>query len=173
VQGEQQEDGIDESLSSGNIQSENEPVAIDESLNLPIAIRKGKRATNHDSSNYVSHAMMEELNALRKNRTWELTHLPAGKKAVTCKWIYTIKQNSEGKIERYKAILVTRGYTQTYGIGYDETFAPVAKMNTVRILISCAANFGWPLHQLDVKNAFLHGDLQEEVYMELPPGFAT
>jgi hypothetical protein len=117
--------------------------------------------------------MMEELNALRKNRTWELTHLPAGKKAVTCKWIYTIKQNSEGKIERYKAILVTRGYTQTYGIGYDETFAPVAKMNTVRILISCAANFGWPLHQLDVKNAFLHGDLQEEVYMELPPGFAT
>jgi hypothetical protein len=111
VQGEQQEDGIDESLSSGNIQSENEPVAIDESLNLPIAIRKGKRATNHDSSNYVSHAMMEELNALRKNRTWELTHLPAGKKAVTCKWIYTIKQNSEGKIECYKAILVTRGYT--------------------------------------------------------------
>jgi hypothetical protein len=98
--------------------------------------------------------MREELEALRKNQTWELTNLPNGKKAVGCKWVFTIKQNPEGKIERYKARLVARGYSQTYGIDYDETFAPVAKMNTERILISCAANFGWPLHQLDVKNAF-------------------
>ena len=118
-------------------------------------------------------AMIEELEALKKNKTWVLTRLPEGKKAVSCKWIYTVKQNSQGKIERYKARLVARGYSQTYGIDYDETFAPVAKMNTVRILVSCAANFGWPLHQLDVKNAFLHGDLQEEVYMEIPPGFGT
>jgi hypothetical protein len=69
-----------------------------------------------------------------------------------------VKQNQEGKIERYKARLVARGYSQTYGIDYDETFAPVAKMNMVRILVSCATNFGWPMHQLDVKNAFLHGD---------------
>ena len=118
-------------------------------------------------------AMVEELEALCKNKTWVLTPLPNGKKAVSCKWVYTVKQNAEGKIERYKARLVARGYSQTYGIDYDETFAPVAKMNTVRILISCAANFGWSLHQLDVKNAFLHGDLQEEVYMEIPPGFST
>jgi hypothetical protein len=84
-----------------------------------------------------------------------------------------VKQNAEGKIERYKARLVARGYGQTYDIDYDETFAHVAKMNTVRILVSCAANFGSSLHQLDVKNAFLHGDLQEEVYMEIPPGFST
>jgi hypothetical protein len=117
--------------------------------------------------------MKEELLALQKNKTWELVDLPTGKKAVGCKWVFTIKQTPEGKVDRYKARLVAKGYSQTYGIDYDETFAPVAKMGTVRTLISCAANFGWPLHQLDVKNAFLHGDLQEEVYMEIPPGFAN
>jgi len=117
-------------------------------------------------------AMSEELRALEKNKTWEFVKLPEGKKAVSCKWVFTVKQNPEGKVERYKARLVAKGYSQTYGIDYDETFAPVAKMSTVRTLISCAANFDWPLHQLDVKNAFLHGDLQEEVYMEIPPGFS-
>jgi len=117
--------------------------------------------------------MKEELLALQKNKTWELVHLPKGKKTVGCKWVFTVKQTPEGKVDRYKARLVAKGYNQTYGIDYDETFAPVAKMSTVRTLISCAANFGWPLHQLDVKNAFLHGDLQEEVYMKIPPGFAN
>jgi hypothetical protein len=116
--------------------------------------------------------MLDELKALEKNKTWDLIKLPAGKKAVSCKWVFTVKQNPEGKVERYKARLVASGYSQTYEIDYDETFARVAKMSTVRTLISCAANFGWPLHQLDVKNAFLHGDLQEEVYMEIPSDFS-
>ena len=118
-------------------------------------------------------AMKEEMHALQKNKTWELVPLPKGKKAVGCKWVFTVKQNPKGEVDRYKARLVAKGYSQTYGIDYDETFAPVAKMGTVRTLISCAVNFGWPLHQMDVKNAFLHGDLQEEVYMEIPPGFAN
>jgi hypothetical protein len=118
-------------------------------------------------------AMEEEMHALQKNKTWELVPLPKGKRAVGCKWVFTVKQNPKGEVDRYKARLVAKGYSQTYGIDYDETFAPVAKMGTVRTLISCAVNFGWPLHQMDVKNAFLHGDLQEEVYMEIPPGFAN
>ena len=118
-------------------------------------------------------AMLEEMAALDKNNTWVLTTLPANKKAVGCKWVFTVKQNSEGKVERYKARLVAKGYSQTYGIDYDETFAPVAKMNTIRTLISIAANFKWKLFQMDVKNAFLHGDLLEEVYMEIPPGFSS
>jgi Reverse transcriptase (RNA-dependent DNA polymerase) len=99
--------------------------------------------------------------------------LPPSKKTVGCKWVFTVKQNPEGRVERYKARLVAKGYSQTYGIDYDETFAPVAKMSTVRILISLAANGDWKLHQLDVKNAFLHSDLLEEVYIEVSPGFGT
>ena len=117
--------------------------------------------------------MLEEMKALEKNNTWELVKLPHGKEPVGCKWVYTIKQNPDGKVERYKARLVAKGYTQTYGIYYEETFAPVAKMSSVRTLISCASNLSWDLHQLDVKNAFLHGDLQEEIYMHIPPGFDT
>ncbi|GAA0149543.1 transmembrane signal receptor [Lithospermum erythrorhizon] len=116
-------------------------------------------------------AVYEEMKALEKNETWNLVTLPREKRVVGCKWVFTIKYNEKGIIERYKARLVAKGFTQTYGIDFSETFAPVAKLNTIRVLLSFAANLDWELHQLDVKNAFLNGELEEEVYMKQPPGF--
>ncbi|RVW74635.1 Retrovirus-related Pol polyprotein from transposon TNT 1-94 [Vitis vinifera] len=116
-------------------------------------------------------AMREEMSALEKNKTWEIVERPKGKNIVDCKWIFTLKYKADGSLERHKARLVAKGYTQTYGVDYQETFAPVAKMNTVGILLSMAAHYNWQLLQYDVKNAFLHGDLDEEIYMNIPPGF--
>ncbi|KAH9672540.1 protein kinase domain-containing protein [Citrus sinensis] len=117
-------------------------------------------------------AMEDEITALEKNNTWTLTHLPDGKKAIGSRWVYKIKYQSDGTIERYKARLVAKGYTQTEGIDYHATFSPVAKLVTVRALLSLAAVKGWILEQLDVSNAFLQGDLEEEVYMQVPQGFS-
>ena len=116
-------------------------------------------------------AVFDEINALRRNHTWDIVDLPPGKKPVGCRWIFCIKFNSDGSFARNKARLVAKGYSQTYEVDYEETFAPVAKLNTVRVLLSLAVNLDWPLFQLDVKNAFLNRDLTEEVYMTLPPGF--
>ena len=118
-------------------------------------------------------AMEEEISALNKNETWEKCKLPRGKKTVGSRWIYTIKYLADGTIERYRARLVAQGYTQTYGVDYSETCSPVAKINTIRVLFSIAANKDWPLHQFEVKNAFLHGKIEEEVYMKVPPCFSS
>jgi hypothetical protein len=111
------------------------------------------------------------MNALKRNQTWEIVKLPKKKKTVGCKWVYALKYKADSSLERYKARLVTKGFTQTFGIDYQETFAPVAKMNTIQILFSLFANLGWWMQQYDVKNAFLHEEL-EEVYMDTSPGFS-
>ncbi|XP_074299668.1 uncharacterized protein LOC141630800 [Silene latifolia] len=116
-------------------------------------------------------AMRHELDALEKNNTWTLEDLPPNKKAIGSKWVYKIKYNAYGSIERYKARLVIMGNRQIEGVDYNETFAPTVKLVTVRTLLAIAAAKQWVLHQMDVHNAFLHGDLDEEVYMKPPPGF--
>lgn len=108
-------------------------------------------------------AMQVELDALNANGTWEVTDLPNGKNCVGSKWVYKIKRNSNGTVERYKARLVAKGYTQMEGLDYEDTFAPVVKMQTIRTVLAVASTKGWPIYQLDVNNAFLHGTLNEEV----------
>ena len=115
-------------------------------------------------------SMDDELKALEETNTWNIVHLPPGKHVVGCRWVYRFKFNPDGSIERPKSRVVAQGFTQHFGVDYKETFAPVAKMSTVKVLLSVAANHGWSLSQMDVKNAFLHGELEEEVYMKIPPG---
>ena len=115
--------------------------------------------------------MDKEIEALKVTNTWSLVPLPFGKSPIGCKWVYRVKYLLDGSIERYKARLVAKGFKQKFGLDYFETFSPVAKSVSIQIVLTLAAVKGWFLHQMDVNNAFLHGDLNEDVYMCLPPGF--
>ena len=116
-------------------------------------------------------AMKSELESIEKNQTWTLTTLPPGRTAIGSKWVYRLKYNAEGKIERYKARIVAKGYSQKEGIDYTETFAPVTKFPSIRLLLALAAKEDFEVHQMDVQSAFLNGDLDEEIYMKQPEGF--
>jgi len=115
-------------------------------------------------------AMKEEMKSLEKNKTWHLTKLPTGKKALQNKWVFRVKDEHDGT-KRYKARLVVKGFQQKEGIEFDGIFSPVVKMTTIRLVLSIVAAEGLHLEQLDVKTAFLHGDLEEDIYMTQPEGF--
>ena len=115
--------------------------------------------------------MEQEYHALMKNKTWTLVSPPSRVNIIDSKWVFKVKKHADGSIERYKARLVAKGFKQRQGLDYEDTFSPVVKPTTIRLLLSLAVSRGWFLRQLDVQNAFLHGLLEEEVYMRQPPGF--
>lgn len=116
-------------------------------------------------------AMDQEMKAIEKNNTWRLTDLPHGAKKIGVKWVYKTKLNKNGELDKYKARLVVKGYTQKYGLDYSEVFAPVARWDTIRTILALATHKKWRVLQLDVKSAFLYGDLIEDVYVEQPLGY--
>jgi len=116
-------------------------------------------------------AMEDEMKSLHENGTYELVELPKGKKALTNKWIFRLKQEQHTSAPRYKARLVVKGFGQRKGIDFDEIFSPVVKMSSIRMVLALAASLDLEVEQMDVKTVFLHGDLEEEIYMEQPEGF--
>ena len=114
--------------------------------------------------------MQKEVRALEENGTWTLEELPVGKRVIDSKWVYKIKYKPNTKIERQKARLVAKGFTQLEGIDFSHTFTLVAKLVTIHSLLIVTIKKDWIIHQLDVNNAFLHGDFDEEVYMKIPQG---
>ena len=139
-------------------------------------IREPKSVSEVMSSNEKEkwiNAMENEIESLKKHDVWELVDLPEGRKTVGCKWIYKLKHDEDGNIERYKARLVAQGFSQKEGIDYDETFSPVVRFESIRTVIALAAQFGLKLHQMDVKTAFLNGELKEKIYMKQPPGYVV
>jgi Reverse transcriptase (RNA-dependent DNA polymerase) len=115
--------------------------------------------------------MDDEMHVIERNDTWELTSLPKGYKMIGVKWVFKKKMNPQGDIEKYKMRLVAKGYIQQADINYKEIFAPVARMEIIRLLISLTAQSKWRIYQMDVNSAFLNGVLEEEVYIEQPLGY--
>ena len=135
-----------------------EPITLEEAMMSP------------EKSQWVE-AMKKEMKSLYDNEVWELVELPNGRKTVGSKWIFKLKTDEDGGVERFKARLVAQGYTQRYGTDYDETFCPVVRLESIRVLMALSVQHGLHLHQIDVTTAFLNGDLEEEVFMRQPEGF--
>jgi len=128
-----------------NIGVENDPKTFDQAMSCK-------------ESNLWYDAMKDEMNSMQSNKVWNLVELPNGAKAIGCKWVFKTKRDSLGNIERYKARLVAKGFTQKEGIGYTETFSPVSKKDSLRIILALVAHFDLELQQMDVKTTFLNGD---------------
>src|SRR6202008_3003971 len=139
-------------------ESADDPMTYKEAISLPDA-------------KLWEEAINQELKSLKNNDTWTIVpEVPAGCKPIGCRWVFKKKLNTDRSGARYKARLVAKGYSQQQGIDYDETFAPVAKFISIRALLSIGATLNLEIHQMDIKTAFLNGDLDEEIYMTVPEG---
>ncbi|KAL8090653.1 hypothetical protein AgCh_039909 [Apium graveolens] len=136
----------------------------------PLTFRQAKDSSE---SRHWKSAVKSEIDSIVSNGTWELVDLPPGCSIIGCKWIFKRKLNPDGSINKYKARLVAKGFRQREGIDYFDTYSPVARMTTIRMLIALAFVHGLIIHQMDVKTTFLHGDLEEEIYMDQPEGFVA
>lgn len=152
---------------TGNDDEEDEVNMVEINSTDPLSFEEAEKSPKW------REAMDEEMNSILKNQTWELSNLPKGAKCIGVKWIYKTKLNEHGEVNKFKARLVAKGYSQEHGIDYTEVYAPVARMDTIRTLLSRAAHKGWDIYQLDVKSAFLHGVLAEEVYVQQPKGYVV
>jgi hypothetical protein len=143
-----------------NVGAENDPETFSQAISC------------NESSQWYN-AMNDEMNSMASNEVWDLVELPKGAKAIGCKWVFKTKKDSSGNIERYKARLVAKGFNQKEGIDYKETFSPVSKKDSLRVIMALVAHFDLELQQMDVKTAFLNGELEEEVFMKQPEGFPS
>ncbi|KAG7564376.1 Ribonuclease H-like superfamily [Arabidopsis suecica] len=139
-------------------------------VNIKDPVSYSQAMKNVNSDKWID-ASKEEIDSMAKNEVWDIVPLPERHKAVGCKWIFKTKLDCDGNVERYKARLVAKGFNQKEGIDYSETFSPVSRKDSFRIIMALVAHYDLELHQMDVKTAFLNGDLKEEVYMRQPEGF--
>jgi len=140
---------------------------LNDTLDVPQTYAE---ALNHVDATKWKGAISEELDAHKRNHTWEIVPLPPGCKPIKNKWVFKIKCNADGTPSRYKARLVAKGCSQKFGIDYSETFSPVVRFETLRILIAFATIYDWDIDHLDAVVAFLQGHIKEEIYMDLPEG---
>jgi histone deacetylase 1/2 len=140
---------------------------------LSTALPESSSLSDALASDHWREALQTEYDALMRNNTCHLVSPQHGQNIIDCKWVYKVKVRPDGSIDRYKARLCAKGYKQHYGLDYEETFSPVIKFATIRLVLSLAVSKQWTTRQLDVHNAFLHGVLEEDVYMRQPPGFVN
>ena len=145
-------------------------VQVGQSIGEP---RSYKEAAQSPHRAQWERAMQEELDSIKASNTYTLVPLPAGRQTIGCKWVFKIKRHADGSIDRFKARLVAKGYSQQYGLDFTETFAPVVRFSSLRAILAIAAAADYDIHQMDVKTAFLNGDLAEDIYMEQPDGYCA
>ncbi|GJV85994.1 zinc finger, CCHC-type containing protein [Tanacetum coccineum] len=157
-------------MSRFNIVSDNIGSAFMSTSKLNDSKTFDEAMKSHDVA-FWKEAINDEMDSIVKNNTWVLTDLPPGCRPLGCKWIFKKKLKVDGTVEKFKARMVTQGFKQKSGIDYFDTYAPVARISTIRLLIAMASIYNLIIHQTDVKTTFLNGDLDEEVYMNQPQGF--